>query len=358
MIANARSIGKGLSAGQITLAEARSLIIKNGLLRDVSHSAYRVLEYLLTHFHRLEPSDLRPGFHRAVNAHDESSGADRRTCWPKQDRIAAALGMSERTVKRAIAELEDFNILVVQRKTRKTASGFQSRNRYAIMFPSRWFAEVRMEDGKMRRGAAQAKPLTCSPRKPKAASEAGTGSPPPPGAGDTRVPWVGDTRVPLKGKGQRSKTSVSVPVSPTDATSADNADPTPGQPDPESSATANPPRAMDGATASPATHNADGALARADLAGGKPAEDARGGRGAASEADEPTAVAEPPRAAAARQARSLIDAATLDRIDAIHRRRRELVGWTSGGEDEPAARKAVRRAAQVARIRGESRIEP
>ena len=353
MIANARSLGTGLFEGQITLAEAKSLIIRHGLLCNVSHSAYRVLEYLLTHFNRLEPSDLRPGFHRAVNAHDESRGADRRTCWPKQDRIAAAVGMSERTVKRAIAELDDFRILVVQRTTRKTASGFESRNRYAILFPSRWFAQVRMDDGKVRRGAAQAKPLTRSPRKPKAASEADTGSPPPPEAGDTRVPWAGDTRVPLKGIGQRSKTSMSVSVSPTDTTSAGNADPTSGQPDPESSTTANPPRAIDGAAASPAPHNADGALARADLAGGKPAEDARGGRGAANEAAEPTAVAEPPRAAAARQARSLIDAATLERIDTIHRRRRELAGWTNGGEDEPAARKAVRRAAQVARIRGE-----
>lgn len=360
MIANAACIGKGLSAGQITLTEARSLIIKNGLLRNVSCSAYRVMEHLLTHFNRLEPSDARPGFHRAVNAHDESRGSDRRSAWPSQARIAHDTGLSESTVKRAVVELQEFGILVTTRTTRTTAHGIRARNRYGFLFPSRWFVEVRMEDGQMKRGAAQARPLTRQPRKPKAATEADTGAPPPPAHGVTHDPMHGVTHDPVKVKSKGKKTSVSVPLSTPDTPSAANAEPTPRQSDPESSTTANPPRAMNGAAASPATHSADGALARADRPASKPVKDALRGDGAAREADEPAASAEPPQARTARwraltdreeQARRLIDPDTLARIDALHRRRAELVGWTRGGEDEPATRKAVSRAARIARAR-------
>lgn len=359
MIANAACIGKGLSAGQITCAEARTLIIRNGLLRNLSCSAYRVMEHLLTHFNRLEPSDARPGFHRAVNAHDESRGADRRSAWPSQERIAGDTGLSVRTVKRAVVELEEFGILVTTRVTRTTAHGIRARNRYGFLFPSRWFEDIRMSDGKMGKGAQQARPLT---RKPKAATEpeADTGSPPPPAHGVTHDPMHGVTHDPVKVKSKGKKTSVSDPLSTPDTPSAANAEPTPRQSDPESSTTANPPRAMDGAAASPATHSADGALARADRPASKPVEDALRGDGATREADEPAASAEPPQAHTARwraltdreeQARRLIDPDTLARIDALHRRRAELVGWTRGGEDEPATRKAVSRAARIARAR-------
>jgi hypothetical protein len=365
MIANAAFIGNGLRAGQITLTEARTLIIRNGLLRNLSCSAYRVMEHLLTHFNRLEPSDARPGFHRAVNAHDESRGSDRRSAWPSQATIASNTGLSQSTVKRAVVELEDFGILVTQRTTRPMGHVIQTRNRYGFLFPSRWFVEVRMEDGKVKKGAAQAQPLTRQPRKPKklkAATEpeADTGSPPPPAHGVTHDPTHGVTHDPVKVKGKGKKTSVSDPFSRLNTPSAANAEPTPGQSDPESSTTANPPRAMDGATASPATHNADGALTRADRTASKPAEDALRGDGAAREADEPAASAEPPQAHTARwraptereeQARRLIDPDTLARIDALQRRRSETVGWTRGGEDEPATRKAVSRAARIARAR-------
>ncbi|MFN9024550.1 MAG: helix-turn-helix domain-containing protein [Phycisphaerales bacterium] len=360
MIANAASIGKGLPAGQITITEARSLIIRNGLLRNVSCSAYRVMEHLLTHFYRLEPSSARPGFHRAINKHDESKGADRRSAWPSQARIAHDTGLSQSTVKRAVVELEEFGILVTTRTKRLTAHGIRARNRYGFLFPSRWFVAVRMEDGQMKTGAAQARPLTRQPRKPKAATEADTGSPPPPAHGVTHDPTHGVTHDPVKVKSKGKKTSVSVPVSTPDTPSAANAEPTPRQPDPEISSTANPPRAMDGATASPATHNADGALARADRPASKPAEDAFRGDGAAREANEPAASAEPPQARTARWrapterevlARSLIAPEVLARIDAIQRRRDEAVGWTRGGEDEPATRKAVSRAARIARAR-------
>lgn len=362
MIANAAFIGNGLRAGQITCAEARTLIIRNGLLRNLSCSAYRVMEHLLTHFHRLEPSDARPGFHRAVNAHDESRGSDRRSAWPSQARIATDTGLSERTVKRAVAELEEFGILVTQRTTRVTEHGIRTKNRYGFLFPSRWFVEVRMEDGKVRKGAAQAQPLTRQPRKPKAATEpeADTGSPPPPAHGVTHDPTGGVTHDPVKVKSKGKETSVSDPFSRLNTPSAANAEPTPEQSDPESSTTANPPRATDGAAASQETHNADGALARADRTASKPAEDALRGDGAAREADEPAASAEPPRAHTARwraptereeQARRLIDPDTLARIDALQRRRSETVGWTRGGEDEPATRKAVSRAARIARAR-------
>jgi hypothetical protein len=266
-------------------------------------------------------------------------------------------------VKRAIVELKEFGILVTVRTKRVTAHGIRARNRYGFLFPSRWFVEVRMEDGQMRRGASQAHPLTRQPRKPKAASEADTGAPPPSADGVTHDPVHGVTHDPVKVKSKGKKTSVSVPLSTPDTPSAANAEPTPRQPDPEISTTANPPRAMDGATASPATHNADGALTRADRPASKPAEDALRGDGAAREADEPAASAEPPRARTARWrapterevlARSLIDPEVLARIDALQRRRDETVGWTSGGEDEPATRKAVSRAARIARARSEN----
>lgn len=333
MIANKASIGTGLSVGQITLTEAHSLIIRHGLLRNLSHAAYRVLEYLLTHFNKLEPSDKRRGFHRAVNRHDPNT-PEHRSCWPKQDRIAAASGMSVSTVKRAVVELEDFGILRVQRTTRPKAGGYESRNRYFISFPSRWFAPVRMEDGTVKRGAAQARPLTrnaaagqaarAERAAARAARETGRAARaaraaavnPQSEAGVTGEPWPGVMDGPLKGQGQRSRTSCSGTVSQPQARRDDDAEPTPSQPDPAGAATANPPRAMDGAAASPATHNADGALARA----------------AEGIALVPAA---PPRAAA-RQAQSLIDDAMRERIDAIHRRRAELVGWTRGGEHAPA----------------------
>ena len=326
MIANKASIGTGLSAGQITLTEARSLIIRHGLLRNLSHAAYRVLEYLLIHFDRLEPSDKRRGFHRLVNRNDPNS-PEHRSCWPKIATIAEASGLSERTVKRAVVELEDFGIMRVQRTTRKAAGGYQSRNRYFISFPSRWFELVKMEDGKVKRGGAQARPLTRdaaagqAARAERAAARAArearaAAANPHDEAGDTGGPWPGDMGGPLKGKGQRLKTSRSGTVSQPQAQRAGDADPTPGQLDPAGAATANPPRAMGGATASPATHNADGALARADE-------------------DIALVPAAPPRAAA-RQAQSLIDDAALERINAFHRRRAEQVGWTRGGEHAPA----------------------
>jgi hypothetical protein len=363
MIANAAFIGNGLPAGQITLAEARTLIIRNGLLKHVSVTARCVMEHLLTHFNRLEPSDTRPGFHRAVNAHDESRGSDRRSAWPSQARIASDTGLSVSTVKRAIVELKEFGILVTVRTKRVTAHGIRARNRYGFLFPSRWFVEVRMEDGQMRRGASQAHPLTRQPRKPKAASEADTGAPPPSADGVTHDPVHGVTHDPVKVKSKGKKTSVSVPLSTPDTPSAANAEPTPRQPDPEISTTANPPRAMDGARAPPAPHTAAGALPRPARPASKPAEDALRGDGAAREADEPAASAEPPRARTARWrapterevlARSLIDPEVLARIDALQRRRDETVGWTSGGEDEPATRKAVSRAARIARARSEN----
>jgi DNA-binding MarR family transcriptional regulator len=356
MIANTRSVGKGLSEGQITLAEARSLIIRNGLLRNLSPAEYRVLDYLLTYFNKLEPSDIRQGFHRAVNAHDERKGADRRTCWPKQDRIAEHVGMSIRTVKRAIVELEQFGILVTQRKKRLQAGGFVSQNRYAIKFPSRWFVEVTMLDGTRKKAAAQARPLTRAQRNPKAALEADTASPPPPEASTdqsaTGVPDQSATGVPLKCIGQMSKTSMSGIVSQPQTQRADDAEPTPGQLDSAGAATANPPRAMNGATASPATHNTEGALARAAGDAETPVEASTrntapigavgfpGGREAVRAAHEPYVD---PRLAS-------IPEHLRGRVARIQQRPKSNE-WSRGGEDELATRKAVRRAARQARAR-------